>query len=209
VAAVLTQGHCRSPWLTTARRSDAMKVYGGCTQLREFFRGTRGLPICCGVMASILTLTLAPGTKLTFGEAVRRLARHKRGREVRSARKGSKSERWYAWAWIATARPGHHLLLAAISSPASWPFTTTAATWPERRSCPRTPLIRTAGLRWPAGGRLRTRRSTIVAQRGGSAPSGQVRRGEDRQQAACGDVVAPVPRVEQGAARWGPVPGSP
>ena len=30
----------------------------------------------------------------------------KRRWEVRSAGKGSKGERWYAWAWIATARRG-------------------------------------------------------------------------------------------------------
>ena len=31
--------------------------------------------------------------------------------EVSSAGKGSKGERWYAWAWLATASPGHHLLV--------------------------------------------------------------------------------------------------
>lgn len=47
---------------------------------------------------------LPSGTKLTCAEAVKRLAKDTRRWEVRSAGKGSKGERWYAWAWIATAR---------------------------------------------------------------------------------------------------------
>jgi hypothetical protein len=31
--------------------------------------------------------------------------------EVRSAGKGSKGQRWYAWSWLATASPRHHLLV--------------------------------------------------------------------------------------------------
>ena len=39
------------------------------------------------------------------------LLKHQRRWEVRSAGNGSKGERWYAWAWIATASPRHHLLV--------------------------------------------------------------------------------------------------
>ena len=49
--------------------------------------------------------------KLTCAEAVKWLIRDKRRWEVRSAGKGSKGERWYAWAWIATASSRHHLLI--------------------------------------------------------------------------------------------------
>ena len=57
-------------------------------------------------------LTLAPGVKLTCAASRRRAAAgHARGWEVRSAGKGSKGARWYAWAWLATASPRHHLLI--------------------------------------------------------------------------------------------------
>ena len=56
-------------------------------------------------------LTLAAGTKLTCAQAVSRLLRHKRRWDVRSVGHGSKGERWYAWAWLATASPRHHLLV--------------------------------------------------------------------------------------------------
>jgi hypothetical protein len=85
------------------------EVYGGCTQLREFFEA-RGQAYVLRV-ASNFTLTLAPGTKVTCAEAVSRLVKDKRRWEVRSAGKGSKGDRWYAWAWIATASPRHHLLV--------------------------------------------------------------------------------------------------
>jgi hypothetical protein len=62
-------------------------------------------------VASVFTLTLAAGTKLTCAQAVKQLTKDKQGWEVRSAGKGSKGERWYAWAWIGTASPRHHLLI--------------------------------------------------------------------------------------------------
>ena len=85
------------------------EVYGSCTQLREFFED-HGQAYVLRVASSFM-LTLAPGTKLTCAEAVKRLVKDKRRWEVRSAGKGSKGERWYAWAWIATASPRHHLLV--------------------------------------------------------------------------------------------------
>ena len=42
---------------------------------------------------------------MTCADAVKKLLKAKRHWEVRSAGKGSKGERWYAWAWIATASP--------------------------------------------------------------------------------------------------------
>jgi hypothetical protein len=84
---------------------------------------------------SNFTLTLAAGTRLTCAEAVQALLKHPRRWEVRSAGGGSKGERWYAWAWIATASPRHHLLSAVTSRPGSWPFTT--ATCPTGRCWPR------------------------------------------------------------------------
>jgi len=85
------------------------EVYGSCTQLREFFESSGQAYILR--VASNFTLTLAAGTKLTCAEAIGWLVRDQRRWEVRSAGKGSKGERWYAWAWIATASPRHHLLV--------------------------------------------------------------------------------------------------
>jgi hypothetical protein len=42
---------------------------------------------------------------------VRKLLGRKRCWEVRSAGKGSVGERWYAWAWLATASPRHSVLV--------------------------------------------------------------------------------------------------
>jgi len=85
------------------------EVYGGCTQLREFLE-ENGQAYVLRVASSFM-LTLARGTKMTCADAVRKLLKDKRRWEVRSAGQGSKGERWYAWAWIATASPRHHLLV--------------------------------------------------------------------------------------------------
>ena len=60
-------------------------------------------------VASSFVTTIAPGTKVTCADAVRRMVKDCRRIEVRSTGKGSKGERCYAWAWIATASPRHHL----------------------------------------------------------------------------------------------------
>jgi len=85
------------------------EVYGNCTQLREFFE-QHGQAYVLRV-ASTFMVGLAVGTRLTCAQAVKLLARDKRRWEVRSAGTGSKGQRWYAWAWIATASPRHHLLV--------------------------------------------------------------------------------------------------
>ena len=79
------------------------EVYGSCTGLREFLED-RGQAYVLRV-ASSFTLALAPGTRMTCADAVKKLLKDKKGREVRSAGKGSKGERWYAWAWLGTASP--------------------------------------------------------------------------------------------------------
>src|SRR5580693_3072097 len=72
------------------------EVYGSCTELREFLEG-RGQAYVLRVATSF-TLTLAPGTRMTCADAVKKLLKGNRGWEVRSAGSGSKGERWYAWA---------------------------------------------------------------------------------------------------------------
>ena len=62
-------------------------------------------------VASSFTLTLAPGTKMTCADAVKKLLKGKHGWEVRSAGKRSKSDRWYTYTYIHTTSPPHNLLI--------------------------------------------------------------------------------------------------
>ena len=68
------------------------EVYGSCTPLRESLE-EHGQAYVLRVACNF-TLTLAPGTKVTCAEAVKRLLKDKRRWEARSAGKGSKGERW-------------------------------------------------------------------------------------------------------------------
>ena len=96
---------------------------------------------------SNFTLTLAAGTKLTCAGAVTALLRHKRRWEFRSAGDGSKGQRWYAWAWIATASPRHHLLVRRHLKTGDLAF---HYCWvPDGQVLAKARLIRAAGLRWP------------------------------------------------------------
>jgi SRSO17 transposase len=121
------------------------EVYGACTELRGFLED-RGQAYVLRV-ASNFMITLAPGTKVTCADAVKRLARDKRRWEVRSAGKGSKGDRWYAWAWIGTASPRHHLLVRRHLRTGELAFHYCHV--PEGQLLTKTRLIRAAGLRWP------------------------------------------------------------
>ena len=121
------------------------EVYGSCTKLREFLEA-EGQAYVLRVASSFM-ITLAPGTKVTCAEAVRRLAAGKRRWEVRSAGKGSKGERWYAWAWIATSSPRHHLLVRRHLKTGELAFHYCYV--PAGQPVTKTRLIRAAGLRWP------------------------------------------------------------
>ena len=121
------------------------EVYGNCTQLREHFEA-QGQAYVLRVPSNF-TLTLAAGTKLTCAEAVQALLKHKRRWEARSAGSGSKGERWYAWAWIATASARHHLLVRRHLKTGELAFHYCFV--PEGQLLTKTRLIRAAGLRWP------------------------------------------------------------
>jgi SRSO17 transposase len=121
------------------------EVYGNCTQLRGHFEA-QGQAYVLRVPSNF-TLTPAAGTKLTCAEAVQALLRHKRRWEVRSAGSGSKGERWYAWAWIATASARHHLLVRRHLKTGELAFHYCFV--PEGQLLTKTRLIRAAGLRWP------------------------------------------------------------
>ena len=121
------------------------EVYGSCTQLREFLEA-EGQAYVLRV-ASNFTIAMPGGTRLTCAEAVKRLAKDTRRWEVRSAGKGSKGERWYAWAWIAAASPRHHLLVRRHLKTGELAFHYCYV--PEGQLLTKTRLIRAAGLRWP------------------------------------------------------------
>ena len=84
------------------------EVYGGCTELREFFEA-RDQGYVLRVPRNF-RLTLGSGSRLTCADAASQLV-GTRQPEIRSAGKGSKGERWYAWSWLATAPPQHCLLI--------------------------------------------------------------------------------------------------
>ena len=121
------------------------EVYGSCTELREFLED-RGQAYVLRV-ASSFTLALAPGTRMTCADAVKKLLKGKRGWEVRSAGQGSKGERWYAWAWIATASPRHSLLVRRHLKTGELAFHYCFV--PDGQLASKARLIRAAGLRWP------------------------------------------------------------
>ena len=79
------------------------EVYGSCTELRQFLQD-HGQAYVLRV-ASSFTLTLAPGTRMTCADAVKKLLKGSKAWEVRSAGQGSKGDRWYAWVWDRHRRP--------------------------------------------------------------------------------------------------------
>ena len=141
------------------------EVYGRCTQLREFFEASGQAYVLR--VPSDFTLTLAAGTRLTCAQAVKALLKDKRRWEVRSAGNGSKGERWYAWAWLATASPRHHLLVRRHLKTRDLAFHYCYV--PEGQLLTKTRLIRAAGLRWPVKKISRSARTApgwINAKRG-------------------------------------------
>jgi SRSO17 transposase len=121
------------------------EVYGSCTALREYLEG-RGQAYVLRV-ASNFILPLATGTAMTCADAVKKLLRRKPGWEVRSAGNGSKGERWYAWAWLATASPQHSLLVRRHLKTGELAFHYCFV--PAGHLASKARLIRAAGLRWP------------------------------------------------------------
>jgi SRSO17 transposase len=122
------------------------EVYGSCAELREFLED-RGQAYVLRV-ASSFVLTLAAGTRMTCAEVVKKLLKGKKGWEVRSAGKGSKGERWYAWAWLGTSSPRHSVLVRRHLKTGELAFHYCFI--PGGQAASKARLIRAAGLRWPA-----------------------------------------------------------
>jgi DDE superfamily endonuclease len=121
------------------------EVYGSCTELREFCED-RDQAYVLRVPCSF-RLTVASGFTVTCKQAAARLGR-RRGWEVRSAGSGSKGQRWYAWAWLATASRRHHLLIRRHLATGDLAFC--YCYLPEGQPVSPSRPIRAAGLRWPA-----------------------------------------------------------
>ena len=84
---------------------------------------------------------------MTCADAVKKLLKGKHGWEVRSAGKGSKGDRWYAWAWIGTASPRRSLLVRRHLKTGELAFHYCYV--PEGQLASKARLIKAAGLRWP------------------------------------------------------------
>jgi SRSO17 transposase len=121
------------------------EVYGTCTQLRGHLEAD-GQGYVLRVPSNFM-IALAAGMTMTCAQAAGALLKHSRRWEVRSAGAGSKGERWYAWAWLATASPRHHLLIRRHLKTGELAF---HYCWvPDGQILTKTRLIRAAGLRWP------------------------------------------------------------
>ena len=121
------------------------EVYGACTRLREYCEG-RGQGYVLRVPSSF-HLTLARGVRLSCKQAAARLLASGRSWETRSAGKGSKGARWYAWAWLATISPRHYLLIRRHLITGELAFHYCYV--PQGRPLSLSRLARAAGLRWP------------------------------------------------------------
>jgi DDE superfamily endonuclease len=121
------------------------EVCGSCTELREFLEKCgRGYVLR---VPSSFRFTLARGVTVTCGQTVTRLLKGTRRWQVRSAGKGSKGGRWYAWALVATASPRHHLLIRRHLKTAELAFHYCFV--PEGQPVSKARLSRAARLRWP------------------------------------------------------------
>ena len=87
------------------------------------------------------------GHENDLAQAVKALLKDKRRWEIRSAGHGSKGQRWYAWAWVATASPRHHLLVRHHLKTGDLAFHYCDV--PGGQILTKARLIRAAGLRWP------------------------------------------------------------
>jgi hypothetical protein len=119
------------------------EVYGSCTELREYLED-RDQAYVLRVPSSF-RLMLAGGITLTCAQAAARAAR--RGWEIRSAGTGSNGQRWYAWTWLATASPRHHLLIRRHLQTGELAYH--YCYLPEDQPASPSRPVRAAGLRWP------------------------------------------------------------
>jgi SRSO17 transposase len=137
VKELLAEGRC-PPWVT------GDEVYGRDAKLRGFLEARRTgyvLKIPCS-----FRVTLPSGQKIRADHAARLVPPG--GWQTASAGHGSKGERDYRWAYLATASPRHHLLIrASLADPRDLAYF--YCHQPNGRACSFATLIRVAGRRWP------------------------------------------------------------
>lgn len=119
------------------------EVYGACTRLREYLESA-GQAYVLRARKNFY-LTFRDGSVLACEDAVKNMLRA-RNWEIRSAGRGSKGERWYAWAWV-KVDDRHCLLVRRHLNGGDLAFHYCYV--PEGQRPAMTRLIRAAGLRWP------------------------------------------------------------
>lgn len=126
------------PWAT------GDEVYGRDTTLRAFCED-RGVGYVLGVPCSF-TVALTSRHRARVDQALK-LVRAKAWNRA-SCGQGSKGDRTYAWAWIATASPRHYLLVRRnLKDPADQAYFYCYV--PQGRPVTRGTLVKVAGMRWP------------------------------------------------------------
>jgi len=134
---LLAEGRC-PPWVT------GDEVYGRDAKLRSVLEDRHTgyvLKIPCS-----FRITLPTGQRMRADHAA--ALAPAAAWQTASAGHGSKGERDYGWAWLATASPRHHLLIRrSLTNPADLAYCYCHV--PAGRACSFTTLIRIAGRRWP------------------------------------------------------------
>jgi SRSO17 transposase len=137
VGEVIAEGSC-PPWLT------GDEVYGRDAKLRGFAEAA-GLGYVLKIPCSF-RITLPTGQKMRADHAARLVPA--RAWQTASAGHGSKGERDYSWAWLATASARRHLLIRRnLNDHTDLAFFYCHV--PAGRACSFTTLVRVAGRRWP------------------------------------------------------------
>src|ERR1035437_647805 len=121
------------------------EVYGNCTKLREHLEQEKQGYVLR--VPKTFRITMGDGSVLTCEDTVKKLLKSKRRWEIRSAGKGSKGDRWYAWAWIGTKSSRHSVLIRRHLKTGELAFHYCYI--PEGQIRAKARLIRAAGLRWP------------------------------------------------------------
>jgi hypothetical protein len=133
-----------SPWCLAPPWATGDEVYGRDSALRSFCEAHD--------IGYVFEVPCSFRAQLTSGRTIRADQAHQLvgpdGWNHRSAGPGSKGERRYAWAWIATSSPRHHLLIRrSLTDPTELAY---FFTWvPQGRPVTLPTLVRVAGMRWP------------------------------------------------------------
>jgi SRSO17 transposase len=137
VKELIAEGRC-PPWVT------GDEVYGRDAGLRTFCED-QGTGYVLKIPCSF-RVTLPAGQKARADHAARLVPAA--AWQTASAGHGSKGERDYDWAWLATASARRHLLIRRrLADPADLAYFLCHV--PAGRACSFTTLVRVAGRRWP------------------------------------------------------------